>query len=179
MGILVQQPENPWWDDITTGEVIETRDDILIRSFQEAYASTVDELGEDRSSWRWGDIHTATFISSPLGLSGIGLIENLVNRGPVAVGGTSETINNTAWVLPTGDFSVVWLTSMRMIVDMSDFTQCVAIHTTGQSGHPFGEHYDDMIDSWRNIEYHQMLWTQEQVEEAAVNRLILIPDDGG
>ena len=51
------------------------------------------------------------------------------------------------------------------------------MHTTGQSGHPYSGHYDDMIDRWRNVEYHPMLWTQDQVEAAAVNRLTLHPSD--
>jgi len=49
------------------------------------------------------------------------------------------------------------------------------MHTTGQSGHPFHRHYDDMIDPWRNIEYHPMLWTRGQVEAAVVDYLILTP----
>jgi len=175
--LLMQEPHNPWWDDITTDDVTETRDHILVRSFSEGYDATVAVLGKDRDNCSWGDLHTATFVSNPLGLSGIGLIENIVNRGPVAVSGSTHTINNTVWVVPTGSFAVTWLTSMRMIVDLGDFTQSITIHTTGQSGHPYSEHYDDMIDLWRKVEYHPMLWTREQVEAAAINRLTLMPSD--
>jgi penicillin amidase len=69
------------------------------------------------------------------------------------------------------------LPSMRMIVDLADLTRSVTVHTTGQSGHPYSPHYADMIDLWRNIEYYPMLWTWEQVEPAAVNRLILQPGE--
>jgi penicillin amidase len=62
-----------------------------------------------------------------------------------------------------------------MIVDLSDFSNSVAIHTTGQSGHPYSKHYDDMIELWRNIKYYPMLWTREEVEAAAVDKLILEP----
>jgi len=175
--LLMQEPNSPWWDDITTEDITETRDDILIRSFREGYVAMVAVLGKDRDNWRWGDLHTATFVSNPLGLSGIGLVENIVNRGPVAVSGSTETINNTVWVVPLDDFSVAWLTSMRMIIDLSDFTQSIAVHTTGQSGHPYSEHYDDMIEPWRKVEYHTILWTRAQVEGAASNRLILLPGD--
>ena len=94
---------------------------------------------------------------------------------PFAVSGSTATINNTVWAVPTDDFRVVWLTSMRMIIDLADLTGSVAINTTGQSGHAYSEHYDDMIDLWRKVEYHPMLWTRQQVDEAAVNRLILTP----
>jgi len=175
--LLMQEPNNAWWDDIETEDVIESRDDILLRSFREGYANTVAALGEYRNEWRWGDLHTATFVSYPLGLSGIGLIENMVNRGPFAVGGSTSAVNNTMWSVASGDFAVLGLPSMRMIVDLADLTRSVTVHTTGQSGHPYSPHYADMIDLWRNIEYYPMLWTWEQVESAAVNRLILHPGE--
>jgi penicillin amidase len=174
--LLLQDPHNAWWDNATTYEVIETRDDILLQSFQEGYDNTVAALGEYREKWRWGDLHKATFVSNPLGASGVGLIEGMVNRGPFSVGGSMATINNTAWGVGSDeDFEVLWLPSMRMIVDLADFSQSVTVHTTGQSGHPYSPHYDDMIDLWRNIEYHPMLWTREQVEAAAEAKLTLKP----
>jgi penicillin amidase len=172
---LMSEPNDTWWDDVTTKDVVETRDDILVRSFSEAYNDTVTALGKDPTKWKWGDLHKAFFISNPLGLSGIGLIENVVNRGPYAASGSTGTVNNTVWYTDAGDFSVKWVPSMRMIVDLSDFTNSVTINTTGQSGHPYSQHYNDMIDLWRNIKYHPMLWTQDQVEKAAVNTLVLKP----
>ena len=175
--LLVQEPNNAWWDDITT-DVVETRDDILFRSFSEGYANTVASLGEKRDEWRWGDVHTATFVSNPLGLSGIGPIESMVNRGPFAVGGSQATVRAAAWTAASGSFAVSsWTSSMRMIVDLDDLTRSITVHTTGQSGHPYSPHYDDMIDLWRNMEYYPMLWTQEQVEAAAVSRLMLQPSE--
>ena len=112
-----------------------------------------------------------------LGLSGIGLIENIVNRGPFATSGSTDTINANRWTVSSGDFTVSSLPSMRMIVDVGDFTQSVTVHTTGESGHPYSQHYDDMIDLWCNMGYYPMLWTREQVESATVNRLILNPGD--
>jgi penicillin amidase len=172
---LMDKPNNAWWDDVTTKSVVESREDILIRSFSEAYNNTVAALGKNRNNWRWGDLHTATFVSNPLGQSGIRLIENLVNRGPFATSGSTGAVNNTVWYTNSGDFSVKWVPSMRMIVDLGDFTNSVAIHTTGQSGHPYSEYYADMIELWRNIKYYPMLWTREQVEAAAVDKLILEP----
>lgn len=174
--LLLQDPDNAWWDNATTDDVIETRDDILLQSFQEGYNNTVAALGKDREKWKWGDLHKATFVSNPLGVSGVGFVERRVNRGPYAVGGSMATVNNTAWGVGSDeDFEVLWLPSMRMIVDLADFTRSATIHTTGQSGHPYSSHYGDMIDLWRNIEYHPMLWTRQQVEDAAVSRLVLNP----
>jgi penicillin amidase len=171
---LLQDPTNAWWDDITT-DAIETRDDILRVSLEEAYAQTVERLGEDRALWQWGDLHTITFVSNPLGLSGIAPIENQVNRGPFTMSGTGTAVNATGWSPGSGDFAIRTGPSQRHIYDLSNWDNSLAMHTTGQSGHPASQHYDDMIDSWRFVEYRPMVWTREAVEAATVNCLILNP----
>ncbi len=173
---LADDPENEWWDDANTDDVVETRDDILLLSFREGYDALVDELGDNRDDWSWGELHTTTFVSNPLGVSGIGLIENMVNRGPAATSGGSAIVNAASWSASSGDFEVGSGVSMRMLIDLSDLSNSLTMHTTGQSGHPFSDHYGDMIDSWRNIEYHPMLWTREQVEDAAVSTLTMNPE---
>ncbi|RMF78125.1 MAG: penicillin acylase family protein [Chloroflexi bacterium] len=176
--LLAQQPDNIWWDIINTPDVVETRDDTLRQSFREAVAVTTELLGKDRSAWRWGDLHTATFVNQPLGQSGVELVENLVNRGPVATGGGNAVINATGWGadIGAGDFAVRTLPSLRIIVDLSDFSNSVSMHTTGQSGHATSPHYDDLIDSWRTVQYHPLLWTREDIENAAVQTLTLLPN---
>ncbi len=172
---LLAAPENVWWADATTIDTVETRDDILLRALAEAFEATSGRLGSDQAEWQWGKLHTATFVSNPLGASGIDLIERLVNRGPVAASGGSDSVNATSWSPASGNFAVRSLPSMRMIVDVADFDQSVTMHTTGQSGHPSSPHYGDMIESWRTIQYHPMLWSRANVEAAAVDRLILNP----
>jgi penicillin G amidase len=78
--LLLDKPNNAWWDDINTEDVTEARDDILVSSFSQAYDSTLAALGDNRDEWAWGDLHTASFVSNPLGLSGISPIEEAVNR---------------------------------------------------------------------------------------------------
>jgi len=174
--LLLRDPDNAWWDNAATDDVVETRDDTLRQSFREGYDNAVDALGGDREKWEWGDLHKATFVNNPLGASGTWFIERMVNRGPFAVAGTMAAVDNTAWGVGSDeDFEVLYLPSMRMIVDLADFTRSVSVHTTGQSGHPYSQHYDDMIDLWRDIEYHPMMWAKDQVEEAAVARLVLSP----
>ncbi|MFN8447261.1 MAG: penicillin acylase family protein [Anaerolineae bacterium] len=163
---LLEQPDNPWWDDAATTDTVETRDDILLRSFEQALSATTAALGDDRTAWQWGKLHTATFVSNPLGASGIDLIESLVNRGPFAISGGSDSVNATGWNPASGNFGVGSLPSMRMIVDVANFDNSVTMHTTGQSGHPASPHYDDMIEPYRTFQYHPMLWSRASVEDA-------------
>lgn len=173
--LLMEEPDHAWWNDVTTEDTAETRDEILLRSFTEGVAATLELLGEDREAWRWGDIHTITFVSNPLGLSGVEFIENRVNRGPFAVSGTGNAVNAMGWSTSSGDFTTRSGPSERAIYDLSNWDNSLTIHPTGQSGRPDSPHYDDMIDPWRNIEYKPMLWSREQVEAAAVSTLVLTP----
>lgn len=175
IALLLKDPTNKWWDDPATQDKVETRDDILLKSFQEGYAATVADLGSDRNLWRWGKLHTATFVSDPLGQSGIGLIESMVNRGPVSVGGTADAVNSMRWTVENGDFKVGSIPSMRMIVDLGNFDNSVSVNSTGESGNPGSSWYGDMIDMWRTVKYHPMLWTRQQIEAAAAHKLMLEP----
>jgi len=170
---LLADGSSPWFDDVTTSEV-ETRDEILLRALDEAVEELTETLGRNMGRWRWGDLHTATFKNQSLGQSGIAPIEALFNRGPVPVDGTIATVNNTGYSL-SHPYTVKIVPSYRQIVDLGDFTRSVSMHTTGQSGHPFHPHYNDMIDPWRNIEYHPMLWERADVEASAEGVLVLTP----
>lgn len=171
---LLGQPEQAvWFDDLRTTEVEDQEATILA-----ALAAAVDylsgTLGDKMNTWRWGDLHTATFENQSLGQSGIAPIEWIFNRGPVETDGTNGTVNNTAYDAAR-PFEVETTPSYRQIVDLGDFSNSLSIHTTGQSGHPFQPHYDDMIEMWRNLQYHPMLWTRSQVEAATESHLQLTP----
>ena len=171
VGLLKE--EAAWFDDTTTPQV-ETRDEILLLALEGAVEELTETLGRNMDKWRWGDLHTATFTNQSLGQSGIGLVEAMFNRGPVEVDGTGYTVNATGY--STSDpYTVRSVPSYRQIVDMQDLSRSVSMHTTGQSGHPYHEHYDDMIDPWRNIEYHPMLWERADVEADAEGVLVLRP----
>jgi len=172
---LLPDPSAPWFDDVTT-PAVETRDDILLQALQAAVEELTGALGKDTNRWRWGDLHTATFENQSLGQCGVAPIEALFNRGPVAVDGTGYTVNNTGYSLAE-PYGVRTVPSYRQIVDLGDLNRSVSMHTTGQSGHAFHRHYDDMIDPWRDIEFHSMLWQRADIEADAEGVLLLIPPE--
>jgi len=173
VGAIADQPDSPWWDNKTTPEV-ETRDQIFQQALGEAVTELDAKLGKTQADWKWGDLHTITFRNQSLGDSGIPPIDALLNRGPFRTSGGSSIVNATGWDA-SDSYEVVSLPSMRMIIDLSNLANSLSIHTTGESGHAFDPHYIDMADLWRTIQYHSMLWTQNQVEEAAVDHLRLLP----
>ncbi|MEN8113180.1 MAG: penicillin acylase family protein [Actinomycetota bacterium] len=170
---MLDNPNDPFWDDTKTGDA-EGRDDILERALAAGYEDVVDRFGDDPDNWRWGEMHTSTFENQTLGKSGIGLIEDRLNRGPFPSSGGGSLVNATGWTAYKG-FETTWLPSFRMLVDLGDLSRSLSTHTTGQSGHTDHPHYDDMIPLWVNGEYSPMLWTREQVDNAAETVQTLVP----
>ncbi|HZD58626.1 MAG TPA: penicillin acylase family protein [Anaerolineales bacterium] len=168
---LVAEPESAWWDDQRTAQT-ETRDDI----FRQALGAAVNELdgslGNDPGKWQWGDLHTLTLQNQVM--TNFPLVQKLFDRGPFRTSGGSDIVNATGWN-SSQSYEVQSLPSMRMIVDLGGLNNSLSMHTTGQSGHAYHPHYIDMADPWRTIQYHPMLWEQNQVQTAAEGHLILSP----
>ncbi len=172
---LARDPNSHWWDNIHTLDV-ETRDQIFAQALNDAYDLVVKMQGKDMRKWRWGAVHTATFRNQTLGMSGIGLVERIFNRGPYETAGGAAIVNATSWTTdPDHLFQVRALPSMRMIVDLADLNRSLTTNTTGQSGHPYHPHYADQIDQWRLIQYAPMFWDRAQLEAKAEGTLILSP----
>lgn len=177
------QSDSKWWDNINTSAV-ETREDILKKSIEDAATQLVAELGSDAANWKWGKIHTATFKSQALGDAPVSFI---FNRGPVEVNGGTATVNNTgtggnfskAYNTPPAKLTAIFaersVPSLRHIFDLSDLNASRYIHTTGASGLPTYPHYDDFIDKWRNIQYVPLWWAEADVKAHSEGTLTLTP----
>jgi penicillin amidase len=111
-----------------------------------------------------------------LGESGVGLIEDLFNRNGFPVGGGSSIVNATGWDTTEG-YQVTNVPSMRAIYDLSNLSNSLTVHTTGQSGHAYHPHYIDLATLWSNIQYYPMLWEQQAVTPQAEGHLILKPKE--
>lgn len=168
---LVDQPENPWWNDASTNQR-ESMSDIFELTFEESYRELKKGYGKDPAAWRWGELHTITFQNQVM--SGFPFVNRFFNRGPFQAAGGNEIINATGWD-PANPYVIDWLPSMRMIVNLNDLSNSLSIHTTGQSGHAYHTHYIDMADLWRNIYYHPMLWEIDHIKRQSESLLILTP----
>ncbi|WP_103960591.1 penicillin acylase family protein [Nonomuraea solani] len=171
---LLAAPDDLFWDDVTTGNLKETRDDILRQAMASAYQELADRLGEDVKGWRWGDLHRLELVNGTLGTSGIGPIEALFNRGPLSVAGGKDAVNATGWNVQKG-YEITAVPSMRMIVDLSDLDKSRWINLTGASGHAFHDHYWDQAEVWARGELLPMYSKAGSVKKAAVHVLKLNP----
>ena len=174
MRTMVNNPNDPFWDDKTTEDVVESMPDIIKKSFSDGVSELEEIFGKDVTTWNWGDMHASTFRNGTLGESGIFLIEDLFNRGPFPTGGGEAIVNATGWSVRDG-YETNWLPSMRMIVDLGNMNNSLTVHTTGQSGHAYHPHYDDMSQLWADVGYYPMWWEQESIINDSEAHLVLVP----
>lgn len=168
---LMNNPESSWFDDPeTTG--IETRDDMIAKSLDQAVEWLRSQYGEDIQKWNWGRLHTITFTHTPFGQSGIALMEKIFNSKKYAIPGSTSTVNMASfyWNQP---FTVGFGTSQRMIIDMSQLNDMKTVNSTGQSGHLFHKNREDQIPLWVNNQYINVYFSEDQVRSHAEDKLIL------
>jgi penicillin amidase len=173
---ILDDPTSPWWDDVTTDEVQETRDDVLEQALHGARDDMTMLQARDAEEWSWGHIHELTLENPTLGTSGIGAVEWMFNRGPYEVGGGGGTVDATAWDAAEG-YEVTAAPSMRMVVDLSDLDESRWIQLTGESGHAFHGNYTDQTSMWVDGETLPWSFSRDAVEAATEHELVLTPDD--
>jgi len=167
---LLADPKSPWFDDVTTAGQMETRDEILLRAASQATTDLTGQLGSNMDGWQWGKLHVAVFNHTMGSVKPL----NLIFNRSIEASGCGDTPNST-WFDPAAPFGVTGLPSYRQIINLGDWAGSRSMHTTGQSGLPFHRHYADMITSWRDIDYHPMLWTAAEVQAHAKAKLVLEP----
>ena len=167
--ILLRLLDNPdsWWVQQAGG-----RDDVIVKSIKGALDWLNETLGPEPDDWTWGQIHQVNF-EHALGLQKP--LDQVFNRGPFPIGGDTDTPCQTA-MLPTSPYdNRAWSPSFRQIVDMGDLSKSMVIVPPGQSENVASPNYDDLIQPWLEGQYHPMLWTRQQIEEATVHRITLHP----
>ena len=171
---LLKQPRSPWWDDVTTKDRTETRDDILLIALTNARKEITSLMARDPDQWQWGKIHTVTLRSKTLGSSGNKLVEALFNRGPFPVGGGPGVVNATAYTDTLG-YGVTTAPTMRMLVDLGDLDQSRWVNQSGVSGHAFHRNYDDQTALWATNRMWPFVSTRGAIEARTTERLELVP----
>ncbi|SDQ72105.1 penicillin acylase family protein [Flagellimonas zhangzhouensis] len=154
-----------WWDNVLTEDKVETRHDIVMKSFADAWESLVVDLGPDPSEWTWDKVHTLEH-QHPFGQ--VDALRKYFNVGPFPVEGTREVINNLSFPYDgSGFYKVNVGPSTRRIIDFSDVENSISILPTGQSGNPLSKYYKDQAQMYANGEFRKMMLNKKEIEETA------------
>lgn len=170
---MMSDPNHAWFDNINTPEV-ETRDDIVQQSFEEAVAWLTRLQGENIESWEWGIIHSVTFPHQPF--NQIPLLKNFFNSEtyPMRGGNFSVYTNSYDWLNP---FKVWIVSSARHITDMNNFSDSMMLGSTGQNMNLLSPHREDVVKLWQAGTMYPMSFSDEDVAAVHESTLILEPEN--
>lgn len=138
---IVKDPGHFLFDDITTANIRETRDEIIRSSMQQAFGMLSDMMGDRPEKWQWRKAHIMYF-EHPLGSK-----LKFLNLKSIPTQGDHHTINSGFWdtkhpfIMDSGGV-------IRMVVDFSDLEKSTIISPPGQSGHYMSPHYKDLARMW-------------------------------
>ncbi|MFD5067044.1 penicillin acylase family protein [Streptomyces sp. NPDC058369] len=173
---LMDKPDSDWWKSPKgrKDKATETRDELFARAMEDARWELTAKLGKDITTWNWGRLHQLTLKNQTLGTEGPGLLQRVLNRGPWNLGGGEAAVDATGWNA-AGGYEVVWVPSMRMVVNVGDWDKSRWINLTGASGHAFSAHYTDQTDKWVNGDLLPWSYGTNAVAGSTTDTLTLKP----
>ena len=167
---IINDRNSPWWDDITTVEKKESRDDIFMLAIRDADEKLDGDYGGD-SKRGWDRVHGARF-NHPLGAALP--LRWFLSRGPVPVEGDGTTLMRVSWNRLT-PFAAWEHPSWRQLFDVGEWDASRVAMPAGQSGNPMSPFYFDQNELWRTGQYRTQPFSRGAVSAAAKYRLLLVP----
>jgi penicillin G amidase len=148
------------------------RDRVLLETLGAAVKEVSDLLGADPKGWAWGKLHHAQF-DHALGPIADERTRMQLNVSRLQQGGTAFSPMAATYRL--SDFRNMEGASFRMVLDVGQWDESVAINTPGQSGDPESPFYRNLAPFWAAGKYVPLLYSRPAVEAAAFQRIKLVP----
>ncbi|AOZ69518.1 penicillin acylase family protein [Rhodobacter xanthinilyticus] len=161
------------WCDVMQSAPVESCTDIARIALDEALLALSEKYGPKIESWRWGDAHEAVHQHQVLGRAR--LFGWLTNIRQSTSGGDFTLMRGMTRGSGAMPFENVHAAGFRGVYDFADPDSSVFIIATGQSGHPFSRHYDDLAELWRRGDYIPMSLDPELARAAAAGITRLEP----
>lgn len=170
--ILKGAPDD-WVDNVNTAQR-ESLDDIVMQSFRDAIRSLSEKFGRNLSGWKWGRIHTITFLH-PLG--SVRILGSLfkLNSRKYPIGGSDHTV--CPYFTYKSDFKAVNGASMRYIYNTADWDESWSVIPGGESGVSRSEFYMSQVDNYLKGTFYKDHFSDTAVRNAAKYMLILRPGE--
>ncbi|MFI8534060.1 penicillin acylase family protein [Streptomyces aquilus] len=174
---LMDDQKSDWWktpQGVGDRPEATNRDQLFKRAMIDARWELTAKLGKDIDTWSWGRLHRLFLKNQTLGTEGPGFLKYILNRGPWKLSGGEATVNATGWNA-AGGYGVVWVPSMRMVVNLGDLDKSKWINLTGASGHAYSAHYTDQTSKWVKGELLDWSFTKDAVDKSTSDTLVLKP----
>ena len=171
--VQAKREKSIWWDDISTKDKIETKEEIVTKSFKNAFSFLQNQLGENVQNWTWDRVISVDYKHA---VGQVAVLRKIFNVGPFVTTGGDQVINNQIYDIDsTGVYKVKAGPSTRRIVDFSDVENSLAIIPTGQSGNVFSDHYKDQAQKYLDGEFVKMKLNKTQIKRSE-NKLVFIEE---
>jgi penicillin amidase len=161
------------WCDVLQSAVVETCAQIAKLALDDALLDLTERFGPNIESWRWGDAHIATQNHPVLGE--VPFLKYFVNIHQPTSGSDDTLMRGRTKGTGPNPFQNVHAGGYRGVYDFADPDSSVYVLSTGQSGHPLSQHYDDLGELWRRGEYIPMSLDPALARAAAVGVTTLTP----
>jgi penicillin amidase len=161
----IKKNNSVWWDNVTTKNHKETREEIVLKSFKESIQSLKKQLGNDIATWHWGSVQTLEH-KHPLGT--IAYLRKYFDVGPFPINGAKAVINNRGFDYnDSGVYNVFAGPSTRRIIDFSDVENSISILPTGESGNFLSKHYKDQAIMYNEGKFRKMKMNKNEIISVA------------
>jgi penicillin G amidase len=137
------------------------RNQLLVRSIDEAVAELTRRFGADQRKWTLGAYHHATILH-PLSAALKPELRAKYDVGALPRGGDSYTVTATG-----GGDNQTSGGSFKIIVDTENWDNSVGLNNPGQSGDVNSPHYRDLYELWARGKYFPIFYSRGKVESVA------------
>jgi len=176
---LLADPTNIWWDNNSTPNIIESRDDILKASLANALLSARDMYGpESGNGWTWDQVANAN-VFHLLGIPAFSALGLPISGGPGTLNPNSFRPLEKQKLDEPVRYSSRHGASWRMVVELGDEIKGYGVYPGGQSGHPLSSYYRDRIDDWIKGELQPLRFPKnaQELADFSISETILLPDN--
>ena len=131
------------------------------------------KFGDEPQKWLWGNLH---YIRHEHPLTRIPGLGRSWKTEVIPIGGDGTTVNQADITPHFPPNPVEIIASCRLIMDVGEWDNSLAVLPGGQSGNPTSPHYEDGLLDWRDGRYHPLLFSRTRIEAATEAILVLMPD---
>jgi len=164
---ILDNADSLWFDRKDTKEK-ENRDEIIEKALIASVKELRKKVSGNREKWDWAKIHSLKYQH----LLGKKKLLSFLNCGEYPMIGDATTVraslSEDGWKTTVGS-------SCRLIIDLSDLDNSLAVITSGESGHFLSKHYRDQISLYLNSLYHPFSFSAEAVKKVEERALKLVP----
>ncbi len=149
----------------------ETITDQIVKAAKHADAFLIEKLGNDRTTWTWGQLHTIQF-TSPIRREGFGA--NWLGTEVMPKNGSNQSLNRGGYVKgELGDYSTGWFSTFRMVADLNDNEKIMAVNSGGNAARVLHPYYKSQIEKWSNEEWIPYWFDMDKVRAHAEHTLVI------